>query len=248
MVLGGLLLALGIVVATVDAAGTDSQASDLAQQVLLACAAGGDAARQLDELGACPQAVAVAAETDAPALIDPGLDTPQVVALIRDELADAVPGGQAPTAGELQAAVRAAAAADPAAFRGPAPSPEEVRAIAISVIAADPDAFRGEPGPAPAPAVDGREGDRGAQGPAGRGIVGSEEDPADPCVRIVRYDQPPLEERWRTCSASAPPDSNPDPEPDAAPQTATPPTATTPTPSPTPTQTAPTSLFGGLFR
>lgn len=50
-------------------------------------------------------------------------------------------------------------------------------------------------------------------------------------MRIIRYDQPPLEERWRTC----PPANGPEPE--------QPPTATTPTPPPT----SDAEPGGGLF-
>lgn len=96
------------------------------------------------------------------------------------------------------------------------------------------------------PPQNGADGKNGDTGPAGRGIVGSEPDPADPCVRIIRYDQAPLEERWTVCPPATDPGTGED---ETAPPTQSSPTGTSPAPPSEPETTEtdqPPPLLPGL--
>lgn len=220
---GGALI-VGIVVVSVDAGSTSQVATDgirLAQDIVPVCAAGGPAARELGPQR-CEQAAAVA-DTPDPVLLAPaqGVDYDLISQLVREEVArQPIPAGQRPTDTQVMTAARTVLEANPDLYRGrpgDPPSDEQVRAAALAVIATDPDAYRGEMG---LTGDTGATGARGETGAPGRGIVASEQDPDDPCTRIVRYDQPPLEERWRTCADPAPAEPNEPPTTPPAPDPA----------------------------
>lgn len=96
--------------------------------------------------------------------------------------------GRAPTAAEIEGAVLAQSGV----LRGPQ---GEMGVQGMPGVAGQP----GSPGIDGLPGLDGQPGAPGVDGKPGRGITSSEQDPDNPCVRIVRYDQAPLEERWNTC-------------------------------------------------
>lgn len=106
--------------------------------------------------------------------------------------ANPAPSGRPPTLAEIQASVDRAYAANP-----PAPGPP---------------GDVGQPGTAGDPGVQGDVGPGGPPGADGRSITGSSQDPNDPCVRVLTFSKPPVEERWPVCGPpQAPPPDPPEP-------------------------------------
>lgn len=174
------------------------------------------------------------ADETAEAATAAGLDAAQVIELVRAELAANPPAGRAPSAADVDAAVRRVLAADPTLVRGQAPTDAQVQAAVAAVMAADPERFRGpagEDGESPACLSEpGRC--RGESGPAPVQIT---QRYADGSTSVCTRDggSPDSAPTYTCPPPSGGGATDPEPEPTGGPDpSATPPPTTAPTTDP----------------
>lgn len=204
-----------------------AERNSLADPVLELCNAGGPDAQALRDAGKCELAAKVVAD---PAPPPPGLDRDEVLELIRSELAEQVPSGQAPTMEQLQAAARTVIEANPDAYRGgPPATDEQVDAAVAAYLQANPDTVKG---------------DKGDPGPQGVGIadVDGPRTAGSRCVLVITLRDPADGTRSTVtltvpdalCDTDPAPSPTPEPEPEPTPTVA-------PAPAPAPDPTDPTT-------
>lgn len=209
VIAGFVVLALGVATLGLTTERAGSKADEVAAPVAVLCQEGGTTGARLAQSGACSAAANVQqgtgpfrSEVQVGADGKPGAPGQPGVPGASQPGAPGQPGTSGTPGAIGQAGINGVDGVSPACLA----EPDLCRGVngidGINGV----NGASGLPGKAGEPGAPGAPGRDGMNGTDGRGIVATEQDPDDPCTRIVRYSDSTME-RWNTCSPSTAPEA-----------------------------------------